>query len=433
MPVKPALNPRIKDYASGLILAGKFTKDPDATVWPYENMTKEQRLNCSLGVDLGVIDDYPEHNLLPILANVDGELVLSEKAIEEARDAAYEANYEEIAMVARGLLTELSMRTRPAPAKSTDDRPLVRRPAVSMSDYVTWPSAFGDVVRGRVETVHTSGTIKPSENHPGLQATKDSPVAVVRVYDPDRNGFSPTNRKIVRPVSKLTRISGLARPKGSNVFEIKVKGKVAEILIYSDIGDEMWGGLSAKEFRRQLDEVKNVDELNIRINSGGGDAFEGMAIYNTLAAFKGHKVVHIDGIAASIATVIACAGDVIKMAEASEFMIHRAWTFAMGNRNDLAKSMERLDLTDKIIAQVYEKRTGQTETDLLKMMDEETWFSPAEAKEYGFVDEVTEKVSVAASIHRDWFKRTSNVVNFDAAERSRRQLLARGSLRAAGQ
>jgi ATP-dependent Clp protease, protease subunit len=431
MPVHPALNPRIKDAASGLILAGKFTKDPNALPRQIVDMAQEERFESCLGIDEAILPNFRESTFLPITAIVDGELVLSEKALEEARDHAYEHNYEEIALAARSLLTELSMRTRPNPALATEDRPVVKRPAVVMNDCVSWPS-FGTVMRGRVEVVHVSGTIKPHKEHPGIVATRDNPVATIRVYDQEKNGFIPSDRKITRPVNRLTKIAALPRPKGSNVFEIRNKGKMAELLIYSDIGADMWGGLSAKEFREQLNEVKNVDELVVRINSGGGDAFEGAAIYNTLREFKAHKVVHIDGLAASIATVIACAGDVINMAEASEYMIHRAWTLSMGNRNDLTKAIERLDLTDKIIAQVYANRTGQSETDLLKMMDEETWFSPAEAKEYGFIDEIVGTQSVAASIHRSWFKKGPNVVDFDAAERSRRLKLARGSLRAAG-
>ena len=132
--------------------------------------------------------------------------------------------------------------------------------------------------------------------------------------------------------------------------------------------------------RSQIAELKNVDELNIRINSGGGDAFDGLAIYNTLKDHNAHKIVHIDGLAASIATVIAMAGNVVKMAEASEFMIHRAWTISMGNRNDLKKMIERLDLTDKLIAEVYQRRTGQEVSDLLKMMDEEDLVVPVRSQ-----------------------------------------------------
>ena len=148
MPVKPALNPRIKDVASGLIMAGKFTKDREVETCSVAKLTCEQRLDSSLGIDEAILPAFEQHNLLPIMALVDGELVLSERALEEARDAAYEANFEDMALVARSLLSELSMRTRPTPVKDTDERPVPKRPAVVMNDYVSWPS-MGTVMRGR--------------------------------------------------------------------------------------------------------------------------------------------------------------------------------------------------------------------------------------------------------------------------------------------
>lgn len=433
MPIKPALNPRVRDFASGLILAGKFTKDPEAATFPIADLSKNNRLLSCLIIDNAVHDEFEQHYAAPILSvREGGEFILSETALIAARDLAYELNLDDAATCARSLLSELSMRTVPRPAP-TQDRAVPKRPALQMSDFVSWPSAFGNQVRGRVEQVHTSGIVKPNDSHPGITATPQNPVATIRVYEQDGNGWTPTNRSVVRPALLVSKVADLARPKGSTLFEVKQKGKSGEILIYSDIGDGMWGGLSAKMFREELNKLKSVDELNVRINSGGGDAFEGVAIYNTLREFKAHKVVHIDGLAASIATVIACAGDVIKMGEGAQYMIHLAWTMGFGNRKDMMKAVERLDLTDKLIAGVYNKRTGLTEKELLKMMDDETWLSPADALEYGFVDEVVEATRVAASVNRDWFKRPpTKADNFDAAENSRRLLLARGRRRAAG-
>lgn len=433
MPIKPALNPRVRDYASGLILAGKFTKDPEAATFPIPNLGKNDRLNGCLIIDNAVHDDFEQHYAAPILTVRDGgEFILSETALVAARDLAYELGLEDAAVCARALLSELSMRSVPKPT-AVQDRAIPRRPTLQMQDYVSWPSAFGSQLHGRVEQIHTSGVVKPSDSHPGITATPENPVASIRVYEKDGNGWTPTDRRIVRPALRVSKVADLMRPKGATLFDIKQKGKTGEILIYSDIGDGMWGGLSAKTFREQMNALKNVDELNIRINSGGGDAFEGVAIYNTIREFKGHKVVHIDGLAASIATVIASAGDVIKMGEGAQYMIHLAWTMGFGNRNDMAKAVERLDLTDKLIAGIYNKRTGLSEKELLKMMTDETWLSPADALEYGFVDEVVEAPRVAASLNRDWFKRPpTRGDNFDAAEASRRLLLARGGRRAAG-
>ena len=110
--------------------------------------------------------------------------------------------------------------------------------------------------------------------------------------------------------------------KDMNGFEIKCKGTMADILIYEDIGDGWLGGISAKTFADELKKLKNLTQLNVRINSPGGAVFDGLAIYNTLKKHKANVTVSIDGLAASIASVIAMAGDQITMAENALMMIH---------------------------------------------------------------------------------------------------------------
>ena len=433
MPLAPVVNVAAREYLSSLVLDNKIEQAEDVTPATFDELPTEIAARCFLANDADVIPTSKHYHLLGVVVLVDGEPRISTQALMVARDTAKEWGQGDLADQARKLLSEAELRRRQPKeqAKGVLSPTATARPVIALNSFVTW-SSFGTVMRGRVVGIHHSGIVKPSAKHPGITATQENPVATICVYDQDANGFSPSERRVVRPLHALSRISGLQRPKINKRFEVTAKGKIAEMMIYGDIGDSMWGGLSAKEFREQLNELKNIDELHVRLNSGGGDAFEGVAIYNTLREYKAHKVIHIDGIAASIATIIACAGDVISMADASQYMIHRAWSLGIGNRNDMQKLVERLDLTDNLMAQVYASRTGQTTDDILNWMDAETWFSPSEAKEYGFVDEVAGAPAVAASLSRPWFKNGPSVEDYDAAERSQRRFLARGSHRVAG-
>jgi ATP-dependent Clp protease, protease subunit len=429
------VNTNARTYLAGLLLARNYTSDKSVPTATLMEIPETDRPNCFLGRDVAFVESRGEHWLFPVVAVVDGEVKLSRSALEQAQKEAGEAGFKEVEVIAAGLLndiTEREIRAKAVPPPDSEDIPC--RINMRQGDYVSWPS-YGMMMHGRIEQIHVKGLVRPHDRHPGLLASENAPLATVRVYDKEGNGFVPTQRKMVRPAALLTKIGGLQSPKGSNVVKFRSKGKVGEVLIYSDIGEGMWGGISAKDFRTQLTELKGVTELNVRLNSGGGDVFEGSAIYNTLKEFEAHKIVHIDGVAASIATVIACAGDVIKMAETAQYMIHNSWTIAMGNKDDLAKMIKRLESTDELMRNVYAKRTGQSGKDLAKMMDEETWFTPDEAKQYGFVDEVTEPSKTSACAHRPWFTKAPLGLNEDlgAAERSQRPFLtARGRSHAAG-
>jgi ATP-dependent Clp protease protease subunit len=163
-----------------------------------------------------------------------------------------------------------------------------------------------------------------------------------------------------------------------------------ELLLYGDIGESWWGeSISAKSVADRLKEIGDVDVLNVRINSAGGSAFEGIAIYNQLVRAKPRIEIDIDGMALSIASVIAMAGAHIRMAENAMLMIHDPWTFAMGDAEDLRKTAELLDgMKDNLIT-TYARRTSIEREELADLMAEETWFNAAEAQERGFVDEVT--------------------------------------------
>jgi ATP-dependent protease ClpP protease subunit len=180
----------------------------------------------------------------------------------------------------------------------------------------------------------------------------------------------------------------------------------AEVLIYDQIGKDWFSGdgLAAKEFAEALAEIPKDKKIIVGINSPGGDVWDGLAIYHQLKA-RGEMVqTRIDGIAASIASVIALAGSKVIMPENALLMIHRAWGLAMGNANDLTKLAAELVKHDEIIAGIYSDKNGKDKAHNLQAMDAETWFNGAEAKAFGFVDELTDAVSISNNHDLSRFK-----------------------------
>lgn len=174
-----------------------------------------------------------------------------------------------------------------------------------------------------------------------------------------------------------------------------------ELFLYGDISDMTWYGdeITPRTFKDDLDSLGDISNLDIYINSGGGDVFAGQAIYSMLSRYPATKTVYVDGLAASIASVIAMAGDKIVMPANSMMMIHNAWTVASGNKDQLRDIADALDKIDQVIGEVYQKRTGKTAEEITELMNAETWFTAAEAIENGFADEVEEGKQIAASVN----------------------------------
>lgn len=172
-------------------------------------------------------------------------------------------------------------------------------------------------------------------------------------------------------------------------FFAKATGKKkGEIYVYEQIGEGWFGGITAKSFQKSMEEIKNVEELAIYINSPGGNVFDGVAIYNMIKRHEAKsKKVYIDGIAASIASIIALAGNERIIASNGMFMIHDPWGFAMGRAEDMRKQAESLDKVRGVLLQTYVDRTTAKEADLDKWMSEETWMDADEALERGFATE----------------------------------------------
>ena len=171
----------------------------------------------------------------------------------------------------------------------------------------------------------------------------------------------------------------------------------AEILIYGEIGRDFWGeGIAAEDLVKDLAEL-DVATLDVRINSVGGQVFEGLAIFNALNRHPAKVTTYIDGMAASIASIVALAGDTVRIAENAFVMIHNAHGIEVGNASDMRKMADILEKLDGSLVEMYVAKTGKSEKVISAMMDEETWWNAAEALEVGFVDEVVEAMDVAAA------------------------------------
>lgn len=198
------------------------------------------------------------------------------------------------------------------------------------------------------------------------------------------------------------------KAKNKALFRCMVKNKTdtaADLYFYGDIVSDKsckWSedDKCPMDVVEALAECSNVENLNIYINSGGGDVFSGNAIYNRLKAHKAHKTVHIDGVAASIASVIALAGDEIIMPENSYMMIHKAWTFTAGNCDELRKTADRLEQIEQSIVDTYNTCSGDDidEEKIKTLMAAETWLSASEAADFFDAVKMADSVKMAACI-----------------------------------
>lgn len=164
-------------------------------------------------------------------------------------------------------------------------------------------------------------------------------------------------------------------------------GATADLDIYGDISSCWWDddAMSAPKLSKQLDELGDVSQINVHINSYGGEVAEGLAIYSALRRHKAYVRTTCDGFACSIASVIFMAGDERLMSDASLLMIHNAWTSAWGvNAADLRKLADDMDTITSASKSAYMARVSITEDELTELMDAETWISPADAVDMGF-------------------------------------------------
>lgn len=166
-----------------------------------------------------------------------------------------------------------------------------------------------------------------------------------------------------------------ARGTAHNIYEIDVFGPIGG-----------YDGVSASAFKRVLEAAGGATTVVVNLNSPGGDVFDGIAIHNMLAQHDADIEVRVFGLAASAASVIAIGGDKILMGEGSFFMIHNAWTFALGDTRELAKISDTLSRIDGELAKAYATHSGLDVAEIKDLMDAETWFGADEAIENGFAD-----------------------------------------------
>lgn len=174
------------------------------------------------------------------------------------------------------------------------------------------------------------------------------------------------------------------------------KNNEADIFIYDEIG---YWGVTAKQFVSDLRALGDVTHINLHINSPGGDVFDGIAIFNALKHHGAAITVHIDGLAASMASVIAMVGNPVIMPENTMMMIHKPWGFAGGDANDMRDYADLLDKVESVLIPAYAEKTGKSSEEIAAMLDDETWLDGAECLALGFADQTLPAVQAMACIH----------------------------------
>lgn len=197
-------------------------------------------------------------------------------------------------------------------------------------------------------------------------------------------------------------------PKNKSWFRMEKKSDdLAEIEIFDEI-DSFWG-IGPKEFKARLDEIKGAKSLKLLLNSPGGSVFDGMAIYNLLAAHRDKLDIEVVGLAASIASIIALAGRKLTMAEGSYYMIHNPLTIMVGDAEELRKTADVLDKMKGDFVAIYGKKSGLKDDEISQLMDDETWLTADEAIEKGFADDSEDYGEIAAKIDCKITERFKNV------------------------
>lgn len=170
------------------------------------------------------------------------------------------------------------------------------------------------------------------------------------------------------------------------------KENSAEMILYGSIGsDEEWDDISDKAFKQDIENLGDVENITLHINSPGGSVFSAVAIANTLKNHKAKVTANIDGLAASAATIITSACDTVRMPKNAMFMIHNPITLAYGDNQDMKKTLEMLDKVKDSIIETYVGKVAIDKAKLSELMDNESWLTAQEAKEYGFIDEIIDE------------------------------------------
>lgn len=178
---------------------------------------------------------------------------------------------------------------------------------------------------------------------------------------------------------------------------------VGELSLYGFIGPDdglswLFDDITPKQFKADLDALGDISELRVYINSDGGDVFAGQAIHSMLKRHPANVIVTVDGLAASIASVVAMAGDTVRMPRNSMMMVHNPLTKTIGDAHEHREAAEHLDQVRESIIAAYQEKTGMDHDELIALLDAETWMTAEEAVSMGFADEIEESKQIAASL-----------------------------------
>ncbi len=181
-------------------------------------------------------------------------------------------------------------------------------------------------------------------------------------------------------------------------FNLDTSEEIPDMYIYDQIGQDWWGdGLSPLDFISEVKKIK-TDKFNLHINSPGGFVYDGLTVYNGLNVLDKYITVYIDGIAASMASVVAMVGDNIIMPVNADFMLHDPWSCMCGTADNFEKEAKELRRLKDSILGIYVARTSATKEELSKLMSEESWISGTDALELGLADEIIENKKAAACV-----------------------------------
>jgi ATP-dependent Clp protease protease subunit len=186
-------------------------------------------------------------------------------------------------------------------------------------------------------------------------------------------------------------------------FRAMSQGKTLQLFVYGPIGESWDGdGITAQQVAKSLQDAGPVDQIEIRVNSPGGLCFDALALVSLLRSQRAKKTVYVDGLAASSASVVMCAGDEIFCASNGLVMVHSPWSLCAGNAEEMRVEADRLDKVRDSITTTYFEQTRKvgartSKAELEAMMERETWLNAAEALEVGLIDKITEAQQATAS------------------------------------
>lgn len=180
------------------------------------------------------------------------------------------------------------------------------------------------------------------------------------------------------------------------IFKATNKGGKGEIILYADIGG--FFGIDSVEFLQAIRNLGNVSSVDLRVSSEGGSVLTAVDMYNAIRRHPAAWTAHIDGLAASAASWLVLAASKVRMADNAQYMIHRASGIAMGTADDMRKTAGLIeDIESTAIVKSYVDKIGMTDSEIMDLMDAETWMNADKAKEFGFIDQIDGSMQMAAN------------------------------------